>query len=505
VKDKMSGNAIDTALFKQHLLKLCGFSFENERQTALIAGIRQRMSSCGIATATDYLGLLLTDARESDRLVELLTVNETYFFRESDHLRLISDRIIPKLLAQRPSGPIRILSAGCSTGEEPYTLAIMLRDAHGPEISRLVSILGVDIDSSVVAVAKRGVYEKGAFRGKDPVMLSRHFEPCRKGGWQLRQELRDQVRFEQTNLMYETYPTSMRGMDIIVYRNVSIYFPKQVQKDVFRRLAGCLNEGGYILVGATETMQHNFGELTLTEMDSLFVYRKTSSILGGDRRHTRRDGNAPMSGSDKNATQLRRSSVVNRNAVPAELGKASSGKPQSRAAAYPQADVRSHFDDALEHAREGRPDAALMSIKALLALDPDFVKAHTLRATILMSLNRLEDAKAACERALINGPLCLEAKLILGMAALQEEDYDTALKRFREAIYLDPSCWLSHFYLAEIMFMLGERKRAKGAYETAAKILASGSLEEHGRQFFPLVVNAQPFVTICRHKLALLK
>jgi len=141
----------------------------------------------------------------------------------------------------------------------------------------------------------------------------------------------------------------------------------------------------------------------------------------------------------------------------------------------------------------------------VLALDAGFVKAHTLKGSIMMSAHRLAEAKNACELALSNDPLCLEAKLILGLAAFHEEDSEAALKRFREAIYLDTCCWLAHFYLAEIMYLLGEKKRARGAYETAARILESGSIGEHGRDFFPLAVNAQAFMAICRHKLALLK
>ena len=500
----------DTAPFKELLLRTCGFSFENERQDTLVAALKLRMSASGEASYGGYLRRLSRDPDELRRLVELLTVNETYFFREPDQLRLIAERCVPEMLALRPGAPVQILSAGCATGEEPYSLAMLLRDALGPGEAARVRITGVDIDSSVVAAARLGAYTKSSFRGGFPSDLARHFEATGKDGWRLTPAVRHQVRFETANLLAEDLPAALRGMDIILYRNVSIYFPAPVQKQVFSRLADCLNDGGYLLVGATETLHHDIGVLTLVEMDSLFIYRKLPGPRAEDRRAARRV--AGLTGPDRNARPAPsplagNGSAPARPAPPARFDRTAPAAPQPAgdAAGRRHEGARALFDDALEHARDGRLEEALQRLNAVLELDAGFIKAHTLKGSIMLGAHRLQEAKAACELALSNDPLCLEAKLILGLAALHEEDREAALKRFREAIYLDTCCWLAHFYLAEIMYLLGEKKRARGAYEATARILEDGPAEKRGRDFFPLAVNAQAFKAICRHKLALLK
>ena len=167
------------------------------------------------------------------------------------------------------------MSAGCSTGEEPYSIAIMLRERFGAESERLFAITGVDIDSTVIATAQQGVYGKGSFRGMDQSLLERYFEPRDSGRFQVRESIRKQVEFEVVNLLGASYPQRMQLPDIILYRNVSIYFPGQVQREIFGRLAELLADGGCLLVGASETFHHDIGILSLVKQDSLFFYRKT--------------------------------------------------------------------------------------------------------------------------------------------------------------------------------------------------------------------------------------
>jgi len=181
-------------LFKELIQRTCGFSFNQDREKSLVAALKKRMSSCGIQTVDSYYGLLLADQNELKVLVELLTVNETYFLREPEHLNLMVDTLIPELLARRRCGPVRILSAGCSTGEEAYSVAILLRDRYGEESERMFSIVGVDIDSNTIAVARSGLYGKPSFRGMDQGMMGRHFEPLGLSEYRINAAIRRQVR-----------------------------------------------------------------------------------------------------------------------------------------------------------------------------------------------------------------------------------------------------------------------------------------------------------------------
>ncbi len=480
--------------FKELLLSRCGLSFEKERAVTLGAGVHRRMTSLGIEEPDVYRALVSGNEAEFHRLVELLTVNETYFFREPDHLKLLIERLIPEIVKDRKQGQVRIVSAGCSTGEEPYSIAMLLRERYGAESGKLFAIVGVDIDANAIARAQEGFFGKASFRGTDTTLIERYFEPAGMGEYRIREEIRRDVVFEIANLLGTAYPPVMGSPDIILYRNVSIYFPVQVQHRIFSRLAELLNEGGYLLVGATETMHHDLGILSLVEQDALFLYRKLPKIHIGDRRGQRRAGHAneqqPAPKHSHGATSRRgHASVVPERPVPP--------------AVVPG--IHALFDDALELARTNRPDAAIELLETLIERDGSFVKAHALKGSILLNLSRYGEARDACNRALANDPLCLEASLMLGIVARHAEDGEEALKRFREAIYLDSSCWPAHFYTAEIVYSRGDRKRARSGYESTLRILDTGAPGEHERAYFPLAFKSDQFAAICRHKLSLIK
>lgn len=467
--------------FKDFLLKACGFCFENGREESLLAGLAQRMTRLGSGAAGDYLRLLAQDQDELRCLVELLTVNETYFFRELEHLRLLAEVLLPEMLALGPHGPLSLLSAGCASGEEPYSLAMLLYDRYGPACARMFRLTGVDIDENVLAGARRGVYGRHSFRGADQGLVARHFE-AQAGEMRLKEEIRNLVGFAPVNLLAPQYPPVMRGLDAILYRNVSIYFPKPVQKKVFSRLGECLNPGGYLLVGAAETLPHDLGFLSLVERNSLYVYRKDPKA-----------GNArtPMSAPVRFQAPAARPKP--------KVGLPNEHKPPARPAPAQDEDL---VDQALALAQAGRLDAALGLLDRRLRQEPKDASAACLRASVLMSARRLDEAREACRLALALDPKRPEPNLMLAVAACQEQADEAAVRLLRQAIYLDASCWLAHFHLAELMYGLGEKKRARAGYETALKLLSSGAATGG---VFPLAFNAGQYQAMCRHKLALLK
>lgn len=493
----------DLDKFKKLLLRTCGHSFENEREQALSAGLCRRMTALHIDNSQVYFALLVRDDEELLRLTELLTVNETYFFREPDHLRLMVDKLLPEFVSARNQIKVRILCAGCSTGEEPYSVAIMLRERYGADCERLFAITAVDIDSTVIAAAKQGIYGKSSFRGMDKKLLGRYFEPHEADRFLISDAVRKQISFEVVNLLGTSYPPGMQMPDIILYRNVSIYFPGPVQREIFCKLAELLAEGGCLLVGASETIHHDIGVLTLVKKDALFFYHKTPRLVFAERRTTSR-----YAGSDRVTTQPL--SAVPVAATKPDPRTIRTGGDQQPAALRrqpqktAQADVRQRFDTAIELAHSNQHDKALAILDAIIDLDNTFEKAYCLKGSLLLGAARFDEARMVCEGILRRDALCLEAYLMLGMIARQHGDFDDAFKRFREAIYLDASCWLAHFYSAEILFVQQSWNRARSSFETALKILDSGPLKERGQEFFPLSFNAEQFIVICRHKLSLL-
>jgi chemotaxis protein methyltransferase CheR len=491
---------VNLAAFKELLLRTCGHSFEKDREQALSAAMKRRMEVRGIGGNDAYLSLLMRDSEELLRLTELLTVNETYFFREPDHLNLMVDALLPEFTALRTPQPVRIVSAGCSTGEEPYTIAMMLRERFGDTSEQLFDIIGVDIDSTVIATARQGAYGKNSFRGMNPALLDRYFDPCSSGRFQIRDYIKKLVRFEVVNLLEVPYPERMQQPDVILYRNVSIYFPGQVQREIFGKLAELLSDGGVLLVGASETLHHDVGILSLVKQDSLFYYRKTPPLVFVERRASSRFS-SPVERPQGSALRTVPSAATRSDAL-------RSRSPERHAPVPPRkrhyTEVKEQFDEALRLAHLNQYDKALDILVVIIEEDSTFEKAYSLKGSLLMNASRFDEARAVCETILGRDPLCLEAYLMLGMIARQKGNADEALKRFREAIYLDSSCWLAHFHTAEILFAQKDDKRSRNGYDTTLKILGSGPLKERGQAFFPLSYNAEQFITICRHKLSLL-
>lgn len=494
--------------FKELLLSTCGFRLENERESTLIEGIARRMSLCGAGSPEEYRQRLVQEPDEMLCLVELLTVNETYFFREPDQLRLMQQQLIPEIMAAHPERQVKILSAGCSSGEEPYSIAMLLHEAFGPHCEQRFSIVGVDIDAKVLADAKRGVYGKGSFRSLDQYLVQRYFQPGCAGEYQITESIRSLVQFAQVNLLARDYPLLMHAPDIILYRNVSIYFPSQIQRNIFNRLAQHLNEGGYLLVSATETMHHNIGVLPLQQRGNLFIYRKVPAQPLGDRRQTRRSPpvSAPLPG--RALTSTNRAALACKG-QPSPQGARPSAAPARKPAPAQCAQASAPsagqlFDEALEQAQKGRPEEALALLDELLAKDGAAAKPSALKNAILLELLRFQEAKTSCEKVLAHNPLNLDAVLMLGLIAHQKGESSEAYRRFREALYIDAACWPALFYIAEGKAACGDNKRARSGFERVVQILETGSIENHNRDFFPLTFKAEHFLAMCRHKLTLL-
>jgi len=504
----MDVNNLD--MFKELILQTCGFSFKNDRELTLKTALLARLNTLHTDPAA-YLVLLSHNQKEFDVLIECLTVNETYFFRELDHLELMVERLLPEIVKNAKGRPVRILCAGCSTGEEPYSVAIMLRKKYGDDCERMFSIAGVDIDAGAIDTAQKGAYQKGSFRGMDQDILKRYFfEPCKETEtFQIVEAIRRQVAFEVVNLFGNLYPHCMQQPDIILYRNVSIYFPQEVQQEIFRKLAGILRAGGYFLVGAAETIHHNVGILSLVEMDSLYLYQKIEDIVIDERRKQRRSQVfSPLVRNDVSVPVPRRTARKESVATSAPVQCDSllpSHFSQKQPATNTENEYRRLFDDALEHAHSKRYDEALALLETILKKQKTFVKAYSLQASILLGIGRLDEVHAVCKHLLTLDPLCIEGHLMLGIVARHVGDNDTAFKNFRHSIYLNQECWLAHFYMAEIVFAEGDKKRARSGYEATMRILGSGAPGEHAQEFFPLSFNAEQFMAICRHKQSLLR
>ncbi|HEY6011227.1 MAG TPA: protein-glutamate O-methyltransferase CheR, partial [Nitrospirota bacterium] len=226
----------------------------------------------------EYYHYLRYDRKKDEELVILvdnLTTNETYFFREVPQLRAFSEEILPELrhsLADRRI--LRIWSAGCSTGEEPYTIAMLLLESGDWWRDWQVEIVGSDINQRVLHTARRGVYKKSAHRASSPEMIAKYFVEEEKGDYRIIDKVKKLVSFSYLNLLDPYKASLLSTMDVIFCRNVIIYFDKEAKKKVIESFHHKLREGGYLLLGHSESLINISNAFALRTLKNDMVYQK---------------------------------------------------------------------------------------------------------------------------------------------------------------------------------------------------------------------------------------
>ncbi|TAN44755.1 MAG: protein-glutamate O-methyltransferase CheR [Nitrospirae bacterium] len=484
---------MDSGPFKELLKERCGLHFEEVRTAKLESAVYARMSDSCILSAAEYFQKVLKDTDEFNKLVNMVTINETYFLRERDHLKILVDRLVPELIGASPNQKIRILIAGCSTGEEPYSIMIELFEKYRNSASELVSVMAFDIDSDAVAKAMEGVYGPSSFRNMHDNIRDRYFDPVGENVFRIKDFIREPVSFRTANLYEEEFPEEFCSVDIIFYRNVSIYFDPDTQKEIFTNLARLLKKGGYLFVSATETFSHNIGVLILVEFDGSFLYHKGDIIAIEDRRQLSGSGPGPVCRTvpEKDGFSVDRLSATLHQFA---------GKfcPDKRA---------SHelFDKAMSLAKDKQYEKSLAELDLLIRDEPSFVKAYILKASVLINMKRPDEACDICLKCIDFEKWCLEAYLLLGFIAKIKNENDTAIRRFKDALYIESSCWLAHFYLAEIYNLIGEKSNSCREYEITEKLLEKGDTDEHGITYFPIYFDRTQMTHLCRHNIRKLK
>ncbi len=231
-----------------------GFQCSSYKDKCLRRRFAVRMRAKGTSTHAEYAGILDTDPGEYDRLVRSLTINVTKFFRNWDTYSALEQKVIPALLA-RGEPELRVWSAGCSSGEEPYSTAILMHKhaAETGQLSRLdsVSIVGTDIDAECLGEAERAFYGESAL-GDTPAELRQQYFPSVAGMFTMLPEVRRLVTFQVRDLLGSRPP--MDEIHLILCRNVVIYFEREAQDALFAEFHRALAPGGFLVLGKVETL-----------------------------------------------------------------------------------------------------------------------------------------------------------------------------------------------------------------------------------------------------------
>jgi chemotaxis protein methyltransferase CheR len=368
-----------------------------------------------------------------------LTVGETYFFRNEPQFQALERQILPELIARRRSTrQLRLWSAGCASGEEPYSLAILLERLLPDLADWNVLILATDINPQVLARAERGCFGEWSFRQMPAEIREKYFVPCGTE-LELHPRVRSRVTFARLNLVEDAFPsilTHTRELDLILCRNVLIYFREETVRRIVDRFYHCLAEDGWLVVGHAEPSQSVFGQFASYNFPGTVTYRKG-----------RADGGAAM--------------PLPQTAAPAIRAPRPFERVRRRAVVEPEPRVD----------RTGRAWSATATAGTA---EPSAYQ----RAKWLADRMQWDDAEACIATALAQTPLSAPAHYLHGLILLEKGQSAAALAALRSCVFAEPDFVLGHMAMADLFDRQGQKERARKALEIAGRLAATRPADE---------------------------
>lgn len=410
-----------------------GLDFPEARQADLERGLLQAFRTSSVSAPEAYLDLLANLPKGSSELMRLagyLTVGETYFFRDQALFEALKQHILPSLIETRRAEGIlrlRLWSAGCATGEEPYSLAILL-DHLLPDLSDwALTILATDINPDALEAARKGCYREWAFRETPRWIQDRYYHRRSADMFELGQTIRRMVTVAPLNLVEESYPsmvTNTSAMNLILCRNVLMYFTHEAQRACVARLQRALVPGGWLVVSPAEASTELFHPLVAVDVAGAILYRKEPTSV------------APLP---------------------------PNWQPET---------IVSELHDLVPFVSTS---GDVVTPPLLVASS---MRSDLQRAKALADQGRLEEAHELCEAALARDRLDPEAHLLLAAICQERGQIPEALEALRRAIYLAPDSPPAHFLLGSLLLRQRQRRLRRRSMETVVSLLHSVPRDE---------------------------
>jgi len=392
--------------------------------------VAERVRALNLSGAEQYCQFLGSDADirlERKELTSLLTVGETYFFRDCAQHALLQNKILPELLERRKAErTLRIWCGACSSGEEAYSLAILLDELMADQSQWNILILGTDINHSAIEKAQQGIYTEWSFRGMSGERRQHYFH-SHKNTWVLDDTIRNRVTFRPCDLVSDVFPdyaSDLNGMDLILCRNVFIYMEPHVVSHIADKFTEVLTEGGILITGHGELYAHHLGKLRARVFPESIVYQKVSAPFISPAPAPLAE--IPRPAPKKPATIL-----------PAIQKTHAAAPPQHGAADTGKKTTVSEMQQAWQYANQGQRDMAAKS----------------------------------CGEMVAKNPLIAEPHYLLAILAQEREDFAEARELLKKVIYLDHSFIAAYLDLGDLYAREGDDARARKMRATARDLL----------------------------------
>ncbi len=486
-------SAISSDLLAQvgaRISTLMGLHFPEDRRADLERILCEAAPAFGftdVVTFAEWLILFPLQKSHIERLADYFTVGETYFFREKASFDVLEEHTLPPLIrAKERHGEkrLRIWCAGCCTGEEAYSIAILLTRIIADWKDWNITILATDINPNSLKKALAGKYAEWSFRNAPPWLKECYFKQTKDGYYEILPSIRRMVAFELLNLAEDVYPSpfnNIYAMDMIFCRNVLMYFSPECAKKAVNGFYQTLTDNGLLIVSLTESVKLSGSSFIAIRFHGTTFYQKLAKggiagegakgrQVGGEIKAVQNTGEnnfhaLQLSTVDRASSGLR--DTFYRDVTKSFERKRSGTKVQ-----------RAPYDDALLLFEQGRYAEVEEIISGWTDHELNNPKALTLLARICANQGKLDDAEMWCEKAIIADKCCAVNYYLLATIVMEKDLVEEAVALLKRALYLDPRFALAHFVLANLLMRGGKRKMSEKYLENAYDLVSARKSDE---------------------------
>lgn len=489
------------------IAKQTGIEIRSQNYVAMGDNIYSRMKDLKLLTPQSYYDFLTSETPEAEeewqKLVCLTTNRESYFFRDKGQFSLLRQTILPEVIRRNQRvKSLRFCSAGCSTGQEPYSLAILLKELI-PDIDNWnILILGVDINRESLSQAKKAVYNTWSFRQVEDNIKEKYFKSG-AGYYQLNDEIRQLVKYRQVNLVRDPMPQTeieLYDMDLIICRNVFIYFTENAINQVVEKFFNTLKPNGYLITGHAELNNSQVKAFQTKLFSESIIYQRRS----GEYSHA--FANTTPSQSFKPQTLLpnikteetknlsttinQKYSFSNNNTSNfSTLNPPLNNYSQNKNQSFPQPTKPENTSEKKDRDNELLYEIeqlvsnksyylAQRKLEQVLKQFPKHFKATYLMAELEANLGKYESAQQWCHKAFSLDNLQVKPYLLLAQIEEENGNLEEAKNALKKVIYLEPTSFIAYLNLSTLYQQEGDLKRSEKMKQSALKILQNLPLDQ---------------------------
>jgi chemotaxis protein methyltransferase CheR len=458
--------------FSDFIVDKMGLYFPENRRYDLVRAINNTVSEFGFNDVESCIQWLMSSPIARDQievLASYLTVGETYFYRDGRSFETMESQILPELINSRQTAHkhLRVWSVGCSTGEEPYSIAILLNKVIADLKDWSITVLATDINPCSIRKALVGVYKEWSFRDTPIWVKEKYFRKTKDGLYEIIPQIKEMVRFSYLNLMEDSYPSfinNTNAMDIIFCRNVLMYFSEEQKRQVIQKLYGSLMDGGWLIVSSSETSQVYFSEFATVMFPGVTLYKKDSQLSHRANIRIETPYIVPQVLVDPNPEV---SLPIQTDILP-KIQDLTFNTKQT------QKSPETLYDEALAFYNDGDYRNAEKKLAVLYSSksEPD-EKVLALLIQAFVNQGKLAEASEWCEKAIAKDKLNPNIYYLHAIILEEQGKTEEAVISLKKTIYLDQKYVLAHFLLGNITIQQGNLKKSNKHYENALSILQS--------------------------------